>query len=71
MDALEHLEEIAKERGWLLLVVYISKTFSWKIEFGPSNKPIIISGACIEDCAGLMLNHIVSVGLKHMAGEKD
>ncbi len=71
MDALDRLEEIAQQRGWLLLVVYLPKKFSWRMEFGPSDKLISFSEACIEDCAGLMMNHIVTVGLKRMAGEKD
>ncbi len=75
MDALDQLERIAKGRNWLLRYTYdtTSSFPRWQLDFGPHDNTSgqhHIREALLEDCAELMLNHIVRVGLRSMAGER-
>lgn len=72
MNALERLERIANARNWLLRFEY-DGAHTWELEFGPRDEPLRIHRireSLLEDCAGLMVDHIVRVGLRSMAGER-
>ncbi len=78
MDALDHLEKIAQERGWILRLEMVPLNYTdghqWRIDFGPRDDPDKvhhISTALWEDAADLMMAFIVRTGLNNMAGEKD
>lgn len=76
MDALERLERIAEDRDWVLRFEYDTKPgiSTWQLEFGPRGDPLrmhLVRESLLEDCADLMLDQIVRVGLDNMAGEED
>ncbi len=74
MDALDRLEVIAKDRGWMLLLEYDIDRHAWRMDFGPRENPERvhhIETAVLEDCSFLMMEHVLRLGLCSMAGEKD
>ncbi len=73
MDPLDRLEAIAKDRGWVLRLEFDIDRHRWRMDFGPGDdesRMHHIEAALLEDCSFLMMEHVLRLGLRSMAGEK-
>ncbi len=73
MDPLDRLEVIAKDRGWVLRLEFNIDRHTWRMDFGPrddDSRMHSIETALLEDCSFLMMEHVLRLGLRSMAGEE-